>query len=80
MNPDVMPTHDWEDVSYHGSPDYECRFCGVAQWKKPAPYCPKAGVVLKVEAEERERKERDEYFRMKAERERFEQLRKKYEE
>lgn len=23
------PSHEWEDVSYHGSPRYDCKFCGV---------------------------------------------------
>lgn len=75
--------HSWEDVSYHGSPLYECRYCGVMQYKvrddPDLAYCPRAAECLAREAAAAERAERSEYERMRAERERWEYLRKKYE-
>lgn len=73
------PSHSWEDVSYHGSPDYECRYCSCTDYGREADLpCPKAETALKREAQIKEDNERAEYAQMKAKIERYLYLDGKY--
>ncbi len=64
---DAHPSHAWEDVSYHGSPDYECRYCSCADYNPSARLpCPKAEAALKQHAQKQEQDERAELARMEA--------------
>lgn len=68
-------SHRWLDVSYHGSPDYECDFCGIRKRSKEADLpCPKAEEKLKEEARQKEIDDYWEYCRMRKEREKFDKL------
>lgn len=70
--------HRWSDHSYHGSPDYVCDFCGGDEYKVRDSPCPKAAECLAVERAEAEQKEKWEYQKMLRDRERFEELHRKY--
>ncbi len=74
----ISSSHRWDDVSYHGSPIWQCDFCNIYKSTSSSDYCPKAVEFRKREAKEAENKERWEYERMKAERERFAYLEAKY--
>jgi hypothetical protein len=71
--------HTWDDVSYHGSPDYECTWCGAQKWRKShTDVCPKCVPhILRVIAE-RELKERGELRRFLEEDRRKQHLLDKY--
>jgi hypothetical protein len=75
--------HQYIDESYHaGSSDWYCRFCrrSIADINKNGPEeCTMAQAILEKEKFKRDIAERNEYLRLKAERERFEELRRKYE-
>lgn len=59
-------SHHWEDVSYHGSPFYQCEYCRIMEWDEKAKEpCPKREEALKRKAEEKERKERLEWEELK---------------
>lgn len=70
-----MEAHRWEDTSYHGSPIWECDFCGCSKSDvlhgKVSAHCPKASEKLQAEYEAVQIAERNEYERMKRERERW---------
>lgn len=72
-------SHRMDDVSYHGSPDYECDFCHVSE-RDPriSDPCEKAAECLAREAAAEEARERAEYAKLLAERKRFEHLHDKY--
>ncbi len=70
--------HRWSDVSYHGSPIYVCDFCGGEERRVRDSPCPKAAEKLAAERAATEQKEKWEYQRMLRERERFEELHRKY--
>ncbi len=77
--PEPVFKHDFDDVSYHGSPIWQCLYCGVYKNDKGrTDYCPKAEEVLKRKAKEKESAERYEYERLKKERERFAYLEAKF--
>jgi len=60
-------THFWEDVSFHGSPVYECKYCCKSRGYKnlhDKEHCEETYLALKKEKEEIERKERLEYERI----------------
>ncbi len=72
--------HQWEDLSYHGSPDYYCRFCNCYIRSKEADQpCPKALERLKEEQLRKEEDEWWEYKKLKAQHDRYEYLKDKYE-
>jgi hypothetical protein len=74
-----MMNHEYEDVSYHGSPTWECRFCGVhKQYGKDMGSCSKAEKILAKEAAKKEQEEFYEYKRLKAAEERYEYLKEKF--
>jgi len=76
---DVHCSHRWLDTSYHGSPSYECDFCGVYEYKKEAKEpCPKAEECLKKEARKKEIDDYWEYCKMRREKEKFDQLHAKF--
>lgn len=77
--PQVVHGHRFDDVSYHGSPVWICNFCHVNKRDTaPDEPCPKALDFLAREARDRELAEQAEYARLKAARDRFEYLEKKY--
>lgn len=72
-------SHIWEDVSHHGSPDYQCKCCDVMHYQHGAKYqCPKRVEYDRKQAEKKEQEERYEYARMVAARERWDYLHAKY--
>lgn len=71
--------HDYEDVSRHGSPKWQCRFCHCYDYQDEAGEpCLMAEACLAKEAIEIEEDERVEYEFMKKERERWDYLSRKY--
>jgi hypothetical protein len=70
--------HEWEDNSYHGSPIWECRFCGLSRYENSGKPCLKAEEVLKKEADKKEAEEKWEYETMKKTLERFIYLKNKF--
>ncbi len=71
--------HRWSDVSYHGSPWYECDFCKTRRtYENIDEDCPEAAVCLAREAKETEQAERLEYEDLKRRREREFYLESKY--
>jgi hypothetical protein len=76
----VWESHRWEDVSYHGSPTYQCSLCNTYEYDKAAKrFCPKLAETLEREAEQQEKAERAEYDRYIREAERIQYLKSKYE-
>ena len=75
----IHPSHRWEDTSYHGSPIYECEFCGVGDWKEKASLpCPEAEKCLAEEAAKKEQEDRWEYESMLSRHRRERELYAKY--
>lgn len=71
--------HYWEDVSYHGSPIYQCMACGCNEWDKNKPqFCPEGEEYAKRKRLELELKEKSEYRRLLEQKQRFEYLDAKY--
>lgn len=77
-------THRWEDVSYHGSPIYECEiykceFCGCRKRSPEAALpCPEAAEKLRQEQEKLEQQEKWEWKQLEEKIARFFYLARKY--
>lgn len=73
-------SHRWEDVSYHGSPTYQCDFCQCYQYETKASLkqCPNAEECLEKEREKKDLDEFHEYQNLKKQRERWEYLKNKF--
>lgn len=73
-------SHKWEDMSYHGSPDYQCMYCGCWEWDKQADmYCSKADECLEKERIQKHDAEFWEYKQLKTQHDRWEYLKQKFE-
>ncbi len=71
----IWESHRWDDISYHGSPTYQCELCHVYEYEDGAnKFCPK----LAEKAQQQEKAERAEFDRYIREQERIEYLKDKY--
>jgi hypothetical protein len=78
--PESHESHSWEDESYHGSPLYYCEYCRIFEGdsvKAKLP-CPNRDSILKSRQVAKELAERTEYQALLRQRQRFEELHKKY--
>lgn len=71
--------HDYEDVSYHGSPLYQCRGCETMKYRDTTVYCFASCKRSVFQLRMVENLEHEEYLKLKAERERWEYLKAKWE-
>ncbi len=72
-------SHSLEDVSYHGSAIYRCEYCDKGLYDKEiVDECPKAADAKAWRLKDVECREKNEYQRMLAEKQRFEYLKEKY--
>lgn len=69
--------HKWIDVSYHGSPIWQCDYCDCYR-REAQDHCPKAKECIEKERKEQERKEWYEYCDIMKKKERFEYLHSKF--
>lgn len=57
-----MSNHAWEDMARHGSPEWECHYCGVSKTKdNREEFCQKHADYLEAKRIDLEEKEKQEH-------------------